>query len=62
MADKKHWIAGAVKNKGALHRELHVPEGQKIPEKKMDQALDSDNELERKRAQLARTLSGFHKG
>ena len=27
MAD---WIAGATKNKGALHRNLGVPEGQKL--------------------------------
>ena len=26
----KDWIAGAVGNKGALHRNLGVPEGQKL--------------------------------
>ena len=27
-AVSKKWIAGAVKHKGALHRALHVPEGE----------------------------------
>ena len=59
MAD--HWIQGAIKHPGALHRELHVPEGQKIPEKKLMKAEHSDNPTERKRAHLAETLSHFHK-
>ena len=29
---KKNWIAGAVKNKGGLHRSLGIPEGKKIPD------------------------------
>lgn len=58
---KKQWIAGAIKNKGSLHRQLGVPEGEKIPAKKMNEALHSDNPLERKRANLAKTLAGFHK-
>lgn len=57
---KKQWIADAVKNgKGALHRELNVPEGKKIPVKKMQSALHSDNPLEKKRATLAKTLKSF---
>lgn len=58
---KTNWIAGATKNKGALHRELHVPEGQKIPEKKLEKAAHSSNPIERKRASLAKTLKGFQK-
>jgi hypothetical protein len=54
MASK--WIAGATKNKGALHRELGVPEDKKIPAKKLAGALHSKNPTERKRAQLAKTL------
>ena len=27
----KNWIAGAIKNPGALHRDLGIPEGEKIP-------------------------------
>jgi hypothetical protein len=56
-----NWIANATKNKGGLHRMLHVPEGTKIPAKKMAQAAKSSNPLERKRAILAKTLSKFHK-
>ena len=54
MAD--HWIQGAIKHPGALHRELGVPEGQNIPAKKLNAAAHSDNETLRKRALLAKTL------
>lgn len=57
----KKWIAGATKNKGALHRALHVPEGEKIPEKKLMKAEHSNNPTMRKRAALAETLKGFKK-
>jgi hypothetical protein len=56
------WISGAIKHKGALHKELHVPEKQKIPVSKLHRAADSKNPLERKRAILAETLKGMHKG
>lgn len=54
MAD--HWIQGAIKHPGALHRELHVPQGQKIPAKKLQAALHSSNPIEAKRARLAEVL------
>ncbi len=57
---KKFWIAGATKNKGALHRNLGVPEGEKIPEKKLEKAEHSENPKIRKEANLARTLKGMH--
>lgn len=57
----KNWIAGAMKDKGALHRSLGVPEGKKIPEAKLEKAEDSDNPKLAKRARLAETLKGFHK-
>ena len=56
----KKWIQGAIKHPGALHESLHVPEGKKIPEKKLEKAMHSKNPLTRKRAALARTLKGFH--
>ena len=64
-SDKKsgggtHWIAGAIKHPGALHRALHVPEGEKIPAKKMSQASHSGSARVRKMAGLAHTLKGFH--
>lgn len=54
MAEK--WIQGAIKKKGALHKELGVPEGKKIPEKKLEKAAHSKNPTEKKRAILAETL------
>lgn len=56
-----NWIAGATKNKGALHRALKVPEGKKIPEKKLEKAEHSSSPKMRKRAQLAETLKGLNK-
>ena len=58
---KKNWIAGATKNKGALHRALHVPAGEKIPAAKLEKAAHSKNPTMRKRAALAKTLKGMHK-
>ena len=51
------WIAGATKNNGALHRALGVPEGQRIPERKLAEARKSRSPVMRKRVALARTLS-----
>jgi hypothetical protein len=57
----KNWIKGAInpKNKGALHRELGVPMGEKIPAKKLEKATHSSNPTLAKRARLAKTLRGF---
>ena len=55
------WIAKAVKNKGALHRKLGVPEGEKIPAKKMAKAAKSKNPTTVKQVNLSRTLSGLRK-
>lgn len=54
------WIQGAIKHPGALHRELHVPEGEKIPAKKLAKAAHSDNPKLRKQANLAKTLKRMH--
>ena len=48
-------------SRGALHRELHVPEGEKIPEAKLAKAEHSTNPKLRKRAVLARTLKKMHR-
>lgn len=53
---KGGWISGAIKRPGALHRALHVPEGEKIPAKKLAKAVHSDNPRLRKEAALAKTL------
>jgi len=57
----KNWIAGAVKHKGALHKALHVPEGEKIPAKKMAKAAKSTNPKVAKMANLAKTLGKLKK-
>ena len=54
------WIAGAIKHPGALHKELGVPEGQKIPESKLSKAAHSSNPTLARRARLAETLKSFH--
>lgn len=60
MAEK--WIQKATsKNKGKLHRELGVKEGEKIPAKKLAKAEKSKNPTIRKEANLAKTLKGFKK-
>jgi len=56
MAEK--WIQGAIRHKGALHKELGVPEGKKIPAKKLAAAAKKGGK-EGKRARLAETLKGF---
>jgi hypothetical protein len=56
-----HWIQGAIKRPGALHRALDVPEGQKIPEKKIERAEHSSNERLRREANLAMTLKSLRK-
>jgi hypothetical protein len=58
---KKNWIAGAIKHPGALHKELGVKKGEKIPEKKLEAAAKKPG-VEGKRARLAETLKGFKKG
>lgn len=58
---KKKWISGAVaEGKGKLHEHLHVPQGEKIPEEKMEEAMHSKNSTIRKEANLAKTLKKFH--
>ena len=44
-------------SKGALHKSLHVKEGEKIPAAKLEKATHSENPTMRKRAVLAETLS-----
>ena len=56
----KNWIAGATKNKGALHRNLGVPEGQKIPKAKIAAAAKKGGKVG-KEAKLAQTLSKLRK-
>ena len=60
LKKEEKWIGNAVKHKGALHRELGVPEGEKIPADKMAAAAHAPGKLG-KRARLAQTLKKMHK-
>ena len=53
MAEK--WIQKAIKKPGALHKELGVPQGKKIPAKKLAAAAKKPGKLGQ-RARLAETL------
>lgn len=56
----KHWIQGAIKHPGALHKELGVKPGKKIPRNKVAKAAKKGGKVGR-RARLAETLSKFRK-
>ena len=53
-----NWVKGAIHKKGALHQQLGVPSGQKIPKLKLHMAAMKGGKLGQ-RARLAETLSGF---
>lgn len=55
----KKWIQSAIKHPGALHKELGVPEGKKIPAKKLAGAAKKGGK-EGMRARLAETLKKMH--
>ncbi len=55
-----HWIAGAIKTPGALHRALGIPQGQKIPEGRVAAAAKRPGKVGEE-ARLAQTLRKFHK-
>ena len=57
-----HWMQGAVSHPGALHEKLGVPEGEKIPSKKLTAAEHSSDPTERKEASLAETFKKFRPG
>ncbi len=57
----KNWIKGAIQHPGALHRDLHVPQGQNIPVSKIQKATNSKDETIARRAKLALELKQLHK-
>lgn len=57
---KKKWIQKMHMKKGALHEEMGIPEGRKIPAKKLAAAAKKGGKLGR-RAHLAETLKKMHK-
>ncbi len=52
----KNFIQKAIKHPGKLHRDLGVPEGEQIPEKKLKKAEHSKSLSLRREANLAETL------
>jgi len=56
----KKWIKGAIKNPGALHRALGIPEGHKIGTARIAKAAQRGGKVG-KEARLAQTLAGFRK-
>lgn len=60
VMEEKKWIAGAIKKPGALHKQMGVPEGEKIPAGKLEKAAEAPGKLG-KRARLAQTLSKLRK-
>ena len=55
-----NWIKDAIKNPGALRKELHVKKGEKIPAKKLEAAAKKGGK-EGQRARLAQTLKKMPK-
>lgn len=61
MATKsKNWIQKAIKKPGALHKDLGVAAGKKIPAGKLAAAAKKPGKVGQ-RARLAQTLKGFKK-
>ena len=56
MDEAGKWIQKAIKKPGALHRDLGVPEDEKIPKSKLDAAAKEGGKIGQ-RARLAKTLS-----
>jgi len=57
---KKRWIQSAIKEPGALRRQMGVKKGQKIPASKLKKAAKAKGKLGR-RARLAITLRKLRK-
>lgn len=58
MPGMANWISRAIKRPGQLHRDLGVPQGQRIPESKLRAAMRRKGKVGQ-RARLAETLRSF---
>jgi hypothetical protein len=56
----KKWIQKAIKKPGALHKQLGIKQGKKIPEKTLQKAAKKGGKLGQ-RARLAQTLKKINK-
>jgi hypothetical protein len=55
---KDKWIQKAIKKPGQLHRDLGVPQGEKIPPGKIEKAAKGSGKVAQ-RARFAKTLKGM---
>lgn len=58
----ENWIQDAVKKPGDLHKKLDVPEGEKIPESKIEHAEETGDKDLKEKAQFAENVKGLGKG
>ena len=58
--ESKQWIKRATKHKGALHKNLGIPEGTKISKEKLEAAAEKSGKIGRE-ARLALTLNKMHR-
>lgn len=57
---KTNWIKSAIKKPGALHEQMGVPKGKKIPAKALAKAAKAPGKLGQ-RARFAQVLKGMRK-
>ena len=50
LIESKNWISDATKNKGLLHKKLHVAKGEKIPDSKINKKLKTLRKKDNKTA------------
>jgi hypothetical protein len=56
----RQWVSDAIKKPGQLHRDLHVPQGEKIPAAKLAAAADGAYGAKtEQRAHLAQEMRGW---
>lgn len=58
--EDKRFIQKAIKHPGALHEQLHIPKGKKIPAKTLAKAAKAPGKLGQ-RARFAQTLKGLNR-
>ncbi|MDE3073834.1 MAG: hypothetical protein KGJ86_00260 [Chloroflexota bacterium] len=56
-----HWVAGAIKNPGGLHKNLGISKSKTIPKSTLRAAAKRTGKVG-KEARLAITMEGFHHG
>ncbi len=57
-----HWIQGAIKHPGSLHRALGVPQGKKIPASKLAAGAAHGGTNEKRKIAFAKVLAKVRNG